>query len=154
VGFLKNVATAFKPSNIKQGLEAARNPPSQAEIDAAVATLSPEQRSAYEANRAQVRAGQAEAQASYEQARAIGDAARVLDGPAGRYLYGTQLADVSSPAELEERIAQQGVSDVVAELRAQRKGEFKQALRQSFNRDEVPREKDPAERARIAAGVE
>jgi hypothetical protein len=151
VGFLRNVTTAFKPSSIKQGLDAARNPPSQAEIDAAVATLPPEQRADYEAKMAEVRAGQAAAQEAYEQARAISDGVRVLDGPAGRYLYGTQLGDISSPVELQARIAEHGALDVVSELRAQRTGEFKQALRQTFNRDEVPQEKDPGERARIAA---
>jgi hypothetical protein len=66
---------------------------------------------------------------------------RVLDGPAGRYLYGTQLGDISSPVELQARIAEHGALDVVSELRAQRTGEFKQALRQTFNRDEVPQER-------------
>ena len=143
--------TAFKPSNIRQGLDAARNPPSAAQLEAALATLSPEQRAAYEANMAQVRAAQAAGQEAYEQALAISDAARVLDGPAGRYLYGGQPGDFGSPDDLEALIAQDGVLDVVAQLRAQRKGEFTQALRQTFNRDEVEQVEDPAERARIAA---
>lgn len=34
MGFLRNVVTAFKPMNLAQGIEAARNPPSAAQIEA------------------------------------------------------------------------------------------------------------------------
>jgi hypothetical protein len=150
MGFIRNVAAALRPSNITRGLEAARNPPSQAEIDAQLATLSPEQRAAYEANMARVEEARAEAAASWDAAAAVEDSARVLRGPAGRYVYGSAMTDYGSPAEIEARIAEEGVMSVVRSMRAQRKGELRQALRQTFNRDEVPQERDPAERERIA----
>ncbi|MFA9269412.1 MAG: hypothetical protein ACEQSX_01450 [Baekduiaceae bacterium] len=78
MGFFKDVATAFKPSNIAKGIEAARNPPSQAEIDAMVAQLSPEDRAKYEQNMAQVERGRQEARESYAQAKAIEDRHRVI----------------------------------------------------------------------------
>jgi hypothetical protein len=114
VGFLKN---------IKQGLEAARN------FDPA--TLPPEQREAYEA-------AMAESRASHAQAVAINDEARILEGPAGEYLYGVALRDMD-PMSL----------DVGEMLKTQMKG-FKGALRQTLNRDEVEQESDPVERERIA----
>ena len=44
---IKLAAEAFKPANLAKGLNAARNPPSQAEIDAALEHATPEQRAAY-----------------------------------------------------------------------------------------------------------
>ena len=38
------MAQALSPANIAKGIESARNPPTQEEIDAAVAALPPEQR--------------------------------------------------------------------------------------------------------------
>ncbi len=151
MGFFKQVVTAFKPSNIAQGLEAARNPPDAAAIEASLATLTPEQRAAYDANMAEVERGQAEAQASWEQAKAINDEARILGGPAGRYVYGAGMSDLSSPEAVEARIAEVGPLAAMNELRALQKGEFKDGLRQAFNRDKVPQLKDPAERAAAAA---
>jgi len=151
VGFLRNVVTAFKPSSIARGLDAARNPPDQAAIEASLVHLSPEQRAAYEANMARVRQGEAESQAAYEEARAISEQVRVLEGPAGRYLHGMGVADAPSPEEIQARMMTQGVLPTIGELRASRKGEFKQGVRQSFGIQEVKQAKDPAERAEIAA---
>jgi hypothetical protein len=131
MGFLKN---------LKQGLDAARNPPSPEQIEESLKQLTPEQRAAYEANMAQVAEAQAEVQASYEQARAINDEARVLEGPAGQYLYGAAMRDFDPTAP----------PDVGAMLSAGL-GDFKTALRQTLNRDEVEQESDPVERERIAA---
>src|SRR5215210_31627 len=131
MGLIRQVAAAFKPSSIARGLDAARNPPSQAEIEAGLAHLTPEQRAAYDANMARVEQGRAESRAAWEQAKALEDEARVLGGPAGRYVYGAGMADFSTPDELERKIAEQGALGAIGELRAQRKGEFKQAVRQS-----------------------
>lgn len=138
--------------NIKQGLDAARNPPSQAEIEASLVHLTPEQRARYDANMAQVEAARVESQASFEEARAISDSAVVLRGPAGRYLYGSTLSDVRSPEETERLIAERGLLGAISDMRADRKGELKTALKQSFNIAEIPQEKDPARRAEISAG--
>ena len=48
-------------------------------------------------------------------------------------------------------MAEQGVLPTVSELRAQRKGEFKQGVKQAFGREEVEQEKDPVRREQIAA---
>ena len=151
MGLLKNVVLAFKPSSIKQGLAAARNPLDQAAIEESLQSLTPEQRAAYDANMAEVERGRQESQKAWEEAKAISDGARVLDGPAGRYLYGSGMNEFPSPAELEARIAEKGALPVVGELRAQRKGEFKQGVRQAFGKEEVEQEKDPIRREQIAA---
>ena len=137
--------------NLRRGLDAARNPPSQAEIEASLRHLTPEQRAAYDANMARVREAEAESQASWEQAAAINDDARVLGGEAGRYLYGAAVRDFGSPEEMQKRIAEVGVWQFQKEMREQRKGEFTDGLRQAFNRDLVEQIEDPAERERVAA---
>ncbi len=151
MGFFKDVATAFKPSNIAKGLDAARNPPSQEEIDAMVSQLTPEQRAKYEANMAQVERGRQEARESFAQAQEIEDRTRVLDGPAGRYLHGSKMDLMGTPDEVEARIQQDGVFSFIKDQREARKGEFKEGLRQTFNVQEVKQLKDPAERAQVAA---
>jgi len=83
---LRQAKQAMNVDAIKQGLDAARNPPTQEEIDASLASLTPEQRAAYDANMAQVEAAKHE---SLDAEAAI----RVLDGPAGEFLYGTSIAD-------------------------------------------------------------
>jgi len=50
--------------NIKQGLDAVRNPPTPEEIEASMAGFTPEQRAAYEANMARVTAAQAQSNAA------------------------------------------------------------------------------------------
>ena len=152
MGFLKDVATAFKPSNIAKGLDAARNPPSQAEIEASLQHLTPEQRAAYDANMQRVDEGRAASAQAMREALELEDRSRVLYGPAGRYLYGASMRESgpSSPEELEAQIAQDGVLGVVGAMRAERKGEFKDGVRQALNRDLVKQVDDPAERDRIA----
>jgi hypothetical protein len=150
MGLLRDVLTAFRPENVRRGLAAARTPPSQAEIDAAVAALPPEQRAAYEANMAAVERGRAEAQASWEAARQAEREHRVLDGPAGRYVHGASLDEAGSPAALEARIAERGVLGAAGELREQRRGELRQGVRQVLGRHEVAQVEDPAERERVA----
>ena len=151
MGFLKNVAAAFKPSSIKQGLAAYQQPIDPAVIQAQVDALPPEHRAAYEANMAQVAAAQAEAMAGFTEAKALSDSVRVLDGPAGRYLYGQQLSDPMSPDAIQQRMATEGISAVVSDMWAQSTPDFGTAVRQTFNRPEVPEVTDPAERARVAA---
>ena len=135
--------------SIKQGLDAARNPPDQAAIEESLKSLTPEQRAAYDANMARVAQGQAESQASYENAVEINDEARVLEGPAGKYLYGAAVRDVGSPEHMAARIAEVGVWQAQKEMREASKGDFKAGVRQTFNRDEVPQESDPARRQEI-----
>ena len=137
--------------NLRRGLEAARNPPSQEEIESSLAQLTPEQRAAYDANMARVRAAEAESQASWEQAAEINDRHRVLGGPAGRHLYGASMRELGSPEAMQQRIAEVGVFEAAKEMRAKQKGEFAAGLRQAFNRDEVDQIEDPEERRRVAA---
>lgn len=151
MGLFKQVVTAFKPSNIARGLDAARNPPSDEQIEASLRYLTPEQRAAYDANMAQVEQGRAESQAAWEQAKAISDGTRVLEGPAGKYVYGAGVNDVATPQELEEMLRSEGTFATVRAMRASRRGEFKQALRQSFGIQEVKQISDPQERIEVAA---
>ncbi|MGK2936198.1 MAG: hypothetical protein ACSLFR_00070 [Solirubrobacteraceae bacterium] len=151
MGFLKDVATAFKPSNIAKGIDAARNPPSQEEIEASLQSLTPEQRAKYDKNMEAVEQGRAEARASYGEAKAINDSNRVLEGEAGRYLHGSPIDLMGDPDEIEAKIQGDGVFSFVKEQRAARKGEFKEGLRQTFNISEVKELEDPQERARVAA---
>jgi hypothetical protein len=78
---LKLAKQAMSPENIKQGLAASTNPPTEEQLQAALATMTPEQRAAYDANMAQAAASQ---QAALEASNAY----RVLEGPAGEFLYG------------------------------------------------------------------
>lgn len=151
MGLLRNVVTAFKPSNIARGLDAARNPPDEAAIAASLASLTPEQRAAYDANMAEVERGRAESQAAWEEAKALSDRTRVLEGPAGRYVYGAGVNDLPTPGEIERMVAERGALGAVGELRALRRGEFKQGLRQTFGIQETKQLSDPAERAQVAA---
>ena len=151
MGILKDVFIAFKPSNVKQGLAAARDPNAAAQAQENLKYLTPEQRAAYDRNMAEVAKGLAESQQAHEEAKAIAEPNIVLKGPAGRYLYGRTLNDVASPDEMNAQIAEKGAWAVVQEMRAQNKGEFKTAVKQSFNISPVEQEKDPAERQRIAA---
>src|SRR3954451_16078361 len=113
VAFLKNFVTAFKPSNIKRGLEATRNPVDQAAIEASLATLSPEQRAAYDANMARVAQAEQESMQAWTEAKEIHDNARVLEGPAARWLYGLGMGDVPNPDEINAQTAQKGTWAVV-----------------------------------------
>jgi hypothetical protein len=142
MGFLKN---------LKQGLDAARNPPSPEEIQASLQQLTPDQRAAYDANMAQVAAAQRESQQAWEQSKAINDQARILEGPAGRYLYGAAMREFGSPEEITNRAQEVGVWELQKELRAKRKGEFKTVLRQTLNISEVKQEDDAVRREQIAA---
>jgi hypothetical protein len=151
MGLFKQVLTAFKPSNIASGLDAARNPPSDEQIEASLKFLTPEQRAAYDANMAMVEQGRAESQAAWEQAEAVSDGTRVLEGPAGRYIYGAGVNDVATPAELEAMLRTEGTFATVRAMRASRRGELEQGLRQSFGIQEVKQISDPRERIEVAA---
>lgn len=137
--------------NIKQGLDAARNPPSQEEIDAMVANLSPEQRAAYEANMARVAQGQAESQAAYAEARAINEQARVLDGPAGDYVHGRAMDDSMSPEAIQARMAEGGLGAILKEQFSQTGADLKAAVGDVASSGKVDEITDPDERARVAA---
>jgi hypothetical protein len=151
MGFLKDVATAFKPANIKRGLDASRGPVDQAAIDASVEALTPEQRAAYDANMAKVEEGRAQSRAAWEEARELEDRIRVLYGPAGRYLHGPSLEDVGSPDEIDARVGEVGALAVVQQMRAVNKGQFKMGLRQALGRHEVDQIDDPVRREQVAA---
>ena len=131
---LRQAKQAMNVDAIKQGLDAARNPPTQEEIDASLATLTPEQRAAYDANMAQVNAGR---QASLDDEAEI----RVLDGPAGEFLYGSSIADQ------EAAWAAGGVGAILSSS--------KKALGQSakgiYGGDLAPHEKDRELAGRIMA---
>lgn len=76
----------MSPDAIKQGLSSFGQAPTEEELAAARAAMTPEQQAAYDAQVAQVAASQ-------QQAMAASDTHRVLDGPAGDFLYGPSAAD-------------------------------------------------------------
>ena len=131
---LRQAKQAMNVDAIKQGLDAARNPPTQEEIDASLEQLTPEQRAAYDANMAQVNAGKQE---SLDAEAAI----RVLDGPAGEFLYGMSITDQDAAW------AAGGVGAILSSS--------KQALGQSakgiYGGDLAPHEKDRELAGRIMA---
>lgn len=84
---LRLAKQAMSPEAIKQGLAASSlTPPTAEEMQATLDSLPPEQRAELEANLAQAEAAQA-------QSTAYAEAHRVLDGPAGDFLYGPSAAD-------------------------------------------------------------
>ncbi len=85
---LRQAKEAMSPDAIKQGLSAFGQPPSEEELAAARAAMTPEQQAAYDAQLAQVAVAQQQAQEAQQQAIAASEAHRVLDGPAGDHLYG------------------------------------------------------------------
>ncbi len=131
---LRQAKQAMNMDAIKQGLEASRNPPTQEEIEATLAQLTPEQRAAYDANMARVNAAKQE---SLDAEAAI----RVLDGPAGEFLYGMSITDQ------EAAWAAGGVGAILSSS--------KQALGQSakgiYGGDLAPHEKDRELAGRIMA---
>jgi len=133
---IKLAAEAFKPANLAKGLNAARNPPSQAEIDAALEHATPEQRAAYAEQVARAEAG---AQQAYEHNKAREAQRRVLYGPAGVAVYGP---------EVDEHV-RNGASLRFARIELGR--QTKQTVRSVLGRAEVPQLEDPGERARHAA---
>jgi len=133
---IKLAAEAFKPANLAKGLNAARNPPSQAEIDAALEHATPEQRAAYAEQVARAEAG---AQQAYEHNKAREAQRRVLYGPAGVAVYGP---------EVDEHV-RNGASLRFARIELGR--QTKQTVRSVLGRAEVPRLEDPGERAQHAA---
>lgn len=83
---LRQAKEAMSPDAIKQGLASFNQPPTEEELEASLATLTPEQRAAYDAQMAQAALAQ-------QQGTAAADSHRVLDGPAGDFLYGPSAAD-------------------------------------------------------------
>lgn len=83
---LRLAKQAMTPENIKQGLSASMAPPTPEQMEATLAALPPEQRAELEANMAL-------AEANQKAALAASEAHRVLDGPAGDFLYGPSAAD-------------------------------------------------------------
>lgn len=69
MGFFKQVASALRPSRITRRPDAARDS-SDAEIEANLDALTPEERAAYEANVAAVAQRRADAEAALEQEKA------------------------------------------------------------------------------------
>jgi hypothetical protein len=105
---LKHVKDAMKPAAIKQGLSASRAELSGASTgptEEQLAALSPEQRSAYEANMAQVAQAQAEAAAAHRDLIDRELARRALYGPAGEHVYGAMPAEDAMDVTLEGSLA-------------------------------------------------
>ena len=124
---LKYVKDAMKPAAIKQGLEASRaewSGPSAGPTEEQLAALTPEQRSAYEANMAQVARAQAEVAAQHQQLVDRELARRALYGPAGEHVYGEMP---SNPATV-----------TVEESMARSKEQFRDLLRNPFGTARPP----------------
>ena len=83
---LKLAKQAMNPEAIKQGLSTGMTPPTEEELQATLEALPPEKRAEVEANLAAGRAAE-------QEAFAMDEARRVLDGPAGDFLYGPSAAE-------------------------------------------------------------
>jgi hypothetical protein len=95
---LKQAAQAMSPENVKRGLEASKNPPSQEEIDANRALMTPEHRAEYDAQVANAEAGRQAAEAAAAQPVTDPSAAlRALDGAAGDLVYGKSAEEQNAP---------------------------------------------------------
>src|SRR3954447_15128501 len=111
MGLLRNlryVKDAMKPAAIKQGLAASRAEMSgtaAGPTEEQLAALTPEQRSAYEANRGQVTKAQAEIAAQHRQLVDRELARRALYGPAGEYVYGELPSADAANMTVEEAMA-------------------------------------------------
>lgn len=110
--------------------------------------LTPEQRARYDATMAQVQQARVDSQESWTGASQLADLNVILGGPAGRHLYGHQLADTQSPESLQQLAMEKGVWAVLKQQRA--RGDFTSALKQTLNIPEVPQEADADRRADIA----
>ena len=106
--------------------------------------LTPEQRAKYDENMRRVEEGRAQSQAAWDANKEREAELRVLGGPAGRYLYGAGMDDFGTPDEIEQLMAEKGVFGAHRELRAKRKGDFKNTVKQSFNVSPVPQIADPS----------
>ena len=103
----------------------------------ALASLSPEQRAAYDAQMAQVAAAQQEASANHAQIRADHAdrvASRPLHGPAGEHVYGsTELAGLSP-----DEVAAMSSAELMAWQTQMTKAQFKDVLTNPFGRKDPP----------------
>ena len=119
---LKHAGEAFKTANLARGLSAARNPPSQAEIEAALGARHARASSAPRTG-AQVAQAEAGARQAYEQGlEREAQQARRGSGPAGVAVYGPE---VQSPEEL----ARQGVGGSLRLARTELGRQTKQSWR-------------------------
>ncbi len=132
--FIKSVRSAMKPMPIEERLK----------------YLTPEQRAKYDENMRRVEEGRAQSNAAWQENRGREAELRVLGGPAGQYLYGAGMDDFGTPDEIERMFAEKGVLAATAELRAKRKGDFKNAVKQSFNVSAVPQIADPGQRTSVS----
>lgn len=126
--FIKSMRTAMKPMPIEERLK----------------YLTPEQRAKYDENIRRVEEGRAQSQAAWDENKEREGELRVLGGPAGRYLYGAGMEDFGTPDQIEQMMADKGVIGAHRELRAKRKGDFKNTVKQSFNVSPVPQIADPS----------
>jgi hypothetical protein len=137
--------------NLKIGLDSIKNPPTPEEIEASLASLTPEQRAAYDANMARVEQGRAESTAAWAEARAANERSRILDGPAGDFLHGAAVGDSMSPDAVEARIASEGLGAIVKEQFTQSANDLKGTLGELARSGKVDEIADPAVRAQVTA---
>jgi len=131
---LRLAKQAMSPEAIKQGLSTGMTPPTPEEMQATLDSLPPEQRAEVEANMAQANAAQ-------EQAIAQSEAHRVLDGPAGDFLYG--------PSATAQMAALQtgGIKGALSMSAKQ----FGKEMKSSYGSDVAKHEKDRGLAAQIGA---
>ncbi len=137
--------------SIKQGIESSLSGPDPEQTEAALASLTPEQRAAYDAQMAKVAEAQAESQASFEEARAIGDQARVLDGPAGDYVHGPKPDDGMSPDAIARQMQAGGSGSVLKQAFKQSFSQFGDVVKDTMASGKVDEITDPALRAQVQA---
>ncbi|QXC61034.1 hypothetical protein KSP35_22430 [Aquihabitans sp. G128] len=123
---------------LSQGIEAAYS--NQGPSEEALASLSPEQRAAYDANMARVAEAQAQAVANLRQAQGLQQAqidARPLRGPAGEHLYGGP-PPATYPGSDPNEMFEMNAAELTEWSLQQSKAQFQDLIKNPLGRRKAP----------------
>ena len=136
--------------NLKEGLAGAMTPPTQEQMDAILEKLPPDQRDQVAANWAKGNQNMADSQAIFEEERERRIGIKVLDGPAGEYLYG-RIEGLEGPEDVNRRMQEEGPGSVWKGMLGDVASDLKEGARQFRTGGKVEEVTDPEARARVSA---
>ena len=136
--------------NLKDGLAGAMTPPTQEQMEAILDQMPPDKRAEVAANWAKGNQNMADAQAVFEQERDHRVASRVLDGPAGEYLYG-RIEDLEGPQDVARRMQEEGVGSVYKGMLGSTVTGLREGMGEFLGGGKVEEVTDPEARARVSA---
>jgi len=136
--------------NLKEGLAGAMTPPTQEEMDAILAKLPPDKRDELAANWAKGNQNVADSQAIFEEERERRIGIKVLDGPAGAYLYG-RIEELEGPQDINRRMREEGAGSVGKGMLGAVAADLEEGARQFRTGGKVDEVTDPEARARVSA---